>query len=61
MTGANVTSTLRWKDFEDSERWKVALGVLWRVLVLSIGLSIAVSVIIGIAALVLLSIGNAVS
>ena len=35
---------LRWKDFEDKERWKVALGVWWRITVMSIGLWIGLSV-----------------
>jgi hypothetical protein len=37
MTGPEVRPALRWKDFEDGERWKVALGVWWRIFVLSIG------------------------
>lgn len=61
MAGPEVTSALRWKDFEDSERWKVAVGVWWRMIVMSIGLWIAVWVIIGVLALVFLAIGNAAS
>ena len=61
MTAPDRIPELRWTDFEDSERWRVSLGVWWRIIVLSIGLWIAMSVIVGVLALVLLSIGNAAS
>ena len=61
MTAPDGIRGLRWTDFEDSERWRVSLGVWWRIIVLSIGLWIAMSVIIGVLALVLVSIGNAAS
>ena len=61
MTAPDGIRRLRWTDFEDSERWRVSLGVWWRIIVLSIGLWIAMSVIVGVLALVLLSIGNAAS
>ena len=61
MTAPDGIRELRWTDFEDSERWRVSLGVWWRIIVLSIGLWIAMSVIIGVLALVLLSIGNVAS
>ena len=61
MTAADGIRGLKWTDFEDSERWRVSLGVWWRIIVLSIGLWIAMSVIIGVLALVLVSIGNAAS
>lgn len=52
MTGPEVRPALRWKDFEDGERWKVALGVWWRIFVLSIGVWIALAILLVILALV---------
>ena len=43
---------LRWKDFEDKERWKLALGVWWRITVMSIGLWIGLTVLFVVLALV---------
>jgi hypothetical protein len=51
MTGPEVRPALRWKDFEDGERWKVALGEWWRIFVLSIGVWIALTILLVILAL----------
>ena len=36
--------TLHWRDFEEGERWKVALGVWWRLIVVSILLWIGLAI-----------------
>ena len=49
---ARTTRGLRWTDFEDSERWKVAVGVWWRIVVLSVGLWLAAVVLLGLIGLI---------
>jgi hypothetical protein len=51
MTEPEARPAFRWKDFEDGERWKVALGVWWRIFVLSIGVWIALFILLAVLGL----------